>query len=379
MSEEKTAKLKLKRKKCVNAGPGPQSMEIKLQSVPVVDIRQSSTGSWFDKIDLTTAEQQWKQVLTSVSADIRSLGWGSLPGLPQFTRQFAGKGEKTTVKEVFEVGHQSFEWFSFPTALPPTVTLQSCTTDLKNETAQNNEHVAEPPVSKPGNQSPPPPNVGNPLEINLIVPGSKDYDQVGNKNLPQHQKVLERGATMNLKTPMIFQKSSKESGKAPTGLQKSSIKNLKVLQKGLEESIKDPQTSQKRSKKAFKGHNVLQKGSAKNAREPQLMPKQTLTLWPSVTSAKNNQTKEASKQAELPASETSECNDIVMHNEEEPVSAGGDTRHVMQESAEKATEAAGSLQNCPICLVQFPKQFSQLDMDSHLAQCLSETTVDVVW
>ncbi|KAM8863328.1 uncharacterized protein AB9W97_018229 isoform 1-T1 [Spinachia spinachia] len=37
------------------------------------------------------------------------------------------------------------------------------------------------------------------------------------------------------------------------------------------------------------------------------------------------------------------------------------------------------LQSCPMCLVVFPDGFTQMDCDSHLAQCLSEVNVDVTW
>ncbi|KAK3565654.1 hypothetical protein QTP86_013902 [Hemibagrus guttatus] len=37
------------------------------------------------------------------------------------------------------------------------------------------------------------------------------------------------------------------------------------------------------------------------------------------------------------------------------------------------------LECCPMCLMPFPAGFSQLECDGHLAQCLSEMNVDVVW
>ncbi|XP_027027097.2 uncharacterized protein si:ch73-70k4.1 [Tachysurus fulvidraco] len=38
-----------------------------------------------------------------------------------------------------------------------------------------------------------------------------------------------------------------------------------------------------------------------------------------------------------------------------------------------------TLECCPMCLMQFPAGSSQLERDGHLAQCLSEMNVDVVW
>uniref|UniRef100_A0A3P9MQJ5 UBZ2-type domain-containing protein n=1 Tax=Oryzias latipes TaxID=8090 RepID=A0A3P9MQJ5_ORYLA len=37
------------------------------------------------------------------------------------------------------------------------------------------------------------------------------------------------------------------------------------------------------------------------------------------------------------------------------------------------------LQSCPMCLQDFPSGSSQMDRDSHLAQCLSDMNVDVTW
>nr|XP_020027050.1 Fanconi anemia core complex-associated protein 20 [Castor canadensis] len=38
-----------------------------------------------------------------------------------------------------------------------------------------------------------------------------------------------------------------------------------------------------------------------------------------------------------------------------------------------------ALQSCPMCQKKFAPELSQLDVDSHLAQCLAEGTEDVMW
>ncbi|XP_072536847.1 uncharacterized protein [Salminus brasiliensis] len=45
----------------------------------------------------------------------------------------------------------------------------------------------------------------------------------------------------------------------------------------------------------------------------------------------------------------------------------------------RAEAAEAKLECCPMCLMPFPAGFSQMDCDGHLAQCLSEMNVDVVW
>ncbi|XP_007529581.1 Fanconi anemia core complex-associated protein 20 [Erinaceus europaeus] len=38
-----------------------------------------------------------------------------------------------------------------------------------------------------------------------------------------------------------------------------------------------------------------------------------------------------------------------------------------------------ALRSCPMCQVDFRPTLTQLDIDSHLAQCLAESTEDIVW
>ncbi|KAJ7306438.1 hypothetical protein JRQ81_009790 [Phrynocephalus forsythii] len=49
------------------------------------------------------------------------------------------------------------------------------------------------------------------------------------------------------------------------------------------------------------------------------------------------------------------------------------------EKAENSSEGFPNLDQCPMCQMPFTGTWSRLDLDSHLAQCLSESTEDVVW
>ncbi|MBZ3882451.1 Fanconi anemia core complex-associated protein 20 [Sciurus carolinensis] len=44
-----------------------------------------------------------------------------------------------------------------------------------------------------------------------------------------------------------------------------------------------------------------------------------------------------------------------------------------------SVEGPPALQNCPMCQKEFSPRLTQLDVDSHLAQCLAESTDDVAW
>ncbi|CAH2320003.1 Fanconi anemia core complex-associated 20 [Pelobates cultripes] len=74
-----------------------------------------------------------------------------------------------------------------------------------------------------------------------------------------------------------------------------------------------------------------------------------------------------------------ENTDIVMKDLEEEDNWGDSEVKETDQSAPRAAENVDLLENCPMCLKQFSKGLSQLDIDSHLAQCLSEATVDVIW
>ncbi|XP_036738549.1 Fanconi anemia core complex-associated protein 20 isoform X3 [Manis pentadactyla] len=46
---------------------------------------------------------------------------------------------------------------------------------------------------------------------------------------------------------------------------------------------------------------------------------------------------------------------------------------------QRLVDGAQILRSCPMCQADFAPGLAQLDIDSHLAQCLEESTEDVVW
>lgn len=48
-------------------------------------------------------------------------------------------------------------------------------------------------------------------------------------------------------------------------------------------------------------------------------------------------------------------------------------------STQECVQSQLVLLNCPLCQKAFDPKLTQLDVDSHLAQCLAESTEDVVW
>ncbi|XP_075045677.1 Fanconi anemia core complex-associated protein 20 isoform X2 [Mixophyes fleayi] len=344
MSEEKAAKLKLKRKKCVTKAQGVQDAEVRLQPPPAWDLRQGSTGSWFDEIDLTAAELMWKGVLSAVYPDLRSMGWGSVPALPDFNTKITGKErEKTVSTEVFKVGEQSFEWVPLPTVLPGDTAELPRVIDLEVGIHQQNSRNLAEPITSP----------------------TKGLHSLNNAGQSESRPVV---LLSNQKEKQVCSKSSTKNVKEPEPSQRVSMKN-----------VKEPEPSQRGSMKNIKDPRPSQKIVTNNKKELQTSQKTFFNVRPSVTSVKNNievqKIQQEPKVTEDLCREEPVSNDVVM----EDAAASGGRLEDRRESTDQSADVTGSLENCPICLTQFPKRFSQLDMDSHLAQCLSETTVDVVW
>ncbi|XP_036163489.1 Fanconi anemia core complex-associated protein 20 [Myotis myotis] len=56
-----------------------------------------------------------------------------------------------------------------------------------------------------------------------------------------------------------------------------------------------------------------------------------------------------------------------------------ESREVPRVQERPAGDRAQTLQSCPMCQVDFAPGLAQLDIDSHLAQCLADSTEDVAW
>ncbi|KAM4703442.1 Fanconi anemia core complex-associated protein 20 [Rhinophrynus dorsalis] len=298
MSEERAAKLKLKRRKVSTAhdsqGPGGTMHP----GVPL-SVRRSSSGSWLDEINLTASEKMWKQILQAAHPDLKSLSWEALPSLPNFENKDNGKVEKENV-EVFKAGERTFEWVPFPTdpisrIVDQNATVQESTTELTVCQDQNTERS----------------NVSV-----SIGPGTP---------VPELEKTV-------------------------VEVQKTSASDV--------------------SKR--KNKNVPKNPSSQNIGQSESSKKKPLCKLFSTKTKIDDKIKHFSGEAHT--------SDVVMQDVEvDDITTCASTSQEVDGRTNAATEVMGALENCPMCLKQFPKGSSQLDIDSHLAQCLSESTVDVIW
>lgn len=101
--------------------------------------------------------------------------------------------------------------------------------------------------------------------------------------------------------------------------------------------------------------------------------KSTLHRWEKAASSSAEQLRDVGEQEQCSGSASKQ-----LPTESVKVSNPPDSTKEEEEvmSVGKREEA---LQSCPMCLHVFPAGFTQMERDSHLAQCLSEMNVDMTW
>lgn len=265
-------------------------------------LRCSSTGSWFDEIELTAAERMWRQVLKAANPSLTDLGWEVVPCLPECDNKSLKKScKEVNEHEVFSIGQETFQWLPFPTDFPGHTSFQDdCGSNIQDNPA-------------PRNQS------KDPSLHDCCIVSSKD-----DHGIPQPVVPVKSRHTVDVvkqSTPIPKKVHSKKVKKpVPSGSQ--TLTNL---------------YSTKRAE-CNKSQGLFPDPNGK--REP-------------------------------------EIKDVVMTDTAEVVEPCCSRAQEVEEETHRP--AMDSLDSCPICLKEFPEGLSQLDIDSHLAQCLSESTVDIMW
>ncbi|CAH2320001.1 Fanconi anemia core complex-associated 20 [Pelobates cultripes] len=264
--------------------------------------RRNSTGSWFDEIELTAAEQMWRQVLRSANPNLTNLGWESVPSLPDF----GNKNTETTSEEsdgcdVFNIGQDEFKWVPFPKELPGSPLYQN-SGNMQDCHAANNQTES--------------------LQDDLGITSAKDLES------------------------------------------ECSVYQLKSKLSVVKQEIHPPkEISSQNLRRQISGNQALSKMDSTKMFEYDRIQNKSQDLYLKVDTQVQK----------------TENTDIVMKDLEEEDNWGDSEVKETDQSAPRAAENVDLLENCPMCLKQFSKGLSQLDIDSHLAQCLSEATVDVIW
>nr|XP_033778796.1 Fanconi anemia core complex-associated protein 20 [Geotrypetes seraphini] len=277
--------------------------------------------SWFEEKEQHDSAEIWKLVLQATCPSLKEIQWDTVPPLPESYKKCEGNEKEPRKTETFNVGAKQFEWTAFPSFA--------------------------------------------------------EVDQVCSKRSNLCRSLY--GQTTNLM----------EEGDIPLLREKSlaCLKSLSVVgsESGTPSANSRTQQNAEVGAKTGKPENPSKQCPAKTVQSQQ-------GQWASVSISSS-----------LPASSQNGKQNLIVGclSKWNPVQekAEGKVRKRLQEQETVTKETAGSvgdtpkagdqrkgsekvsllLQSCPMCLVQFTEWFTQLDVDCHLAQCLSESADDIVW
>ncbi|XP_074883276.1 Fanconi anemia core complex-associated protein 20 [Buteo buteo] len=316
MSEEGAAKLRLKPRKAPPAcNREPSPGRESLRPPQTVTDRYS----WFEKDDLNECEKPWILLLNTISQDLQCTNWQTVPSFPEFFGKSSDE-ESLQKQEVFTIGMKDFQWVSFPSFCKEK--------HLKPKDLGSHQLTQS--------------------QIDHLHKGQGEADKL---SLPSTAK----------KTCCVTITHQAENmvGEDTKGISKldASPKSCKLTQHG---SSTHHLTLSQSSPKAFSFQQHC-RGTVQNSRE----------------NRKENNRKELQIQTHQGNISFGEARYVSAEKPPPLVSVPG--TESCKEKMENQSEGSSTLESCPMCLMNFSGTLSQLDIDGHLARCLSESADDVVW
>lgn len=291
-----------------------------------LQLRQSVESCyWLEAKELNEAENVWKKVLNATYPDLKSRNWETIPNLPAFPETSSEKDKDAERAEVFQVGLKEFEWTPFPSVI------------------QEQEVYSV--ISGLVQQAPSPPARQTvevlPQKPTLLAP---ERDQPFREDTTEHSPAEQSKKHI----PKLSRKEKTEMAKPskpriPTqNSQKRGIAKISV-------DLQDPhqQMASQNAKKVSGFERLFKSNSQSERKETEGIPPTIRPFDPSTV--------------------------------EEEISVIEDGKCAPFAPNEKVVEESTCLKSCPMCSLQFPEQITPLDIDSHLAKCLSESTEDIMW
>ncbi|CAM5105721.1 unnamed protein product [Natator depressus] len=324
MSEEGGGKLRLKPRK---APPGRSREPSPGREPPARRQTLANRDSWFEQQGLSESENMWMLILKTVNPDLKHTSWETVPSLPEFFGQNSENEKNPPKPEVFKVGMKDFQWIPLPSFYKEKALNRrdpSCCHISKSHT----EHLMEREDQADQNQL----NIAPVVEKISLAVNDDPNENLRMKHCRKSSKLKEKERTERYECN-LHTKCSVESVPAST---QSLAKDfcLQQLCKGTvlseEKNRKENESKGQQSLSQMHQHNVLL-----------------------------GQTRSTSAEIKSPV-------DI-------PKMEG------LEEKAEDQRAGTLTLDSCPMCLIQFTGTLSQLNIDSHLAKCLSESADDVIW
>ncbi|KAM6046576.1 Fanconi anemia core complex-associated protein 20 [Chlamydotis macqueenii] len=316
MSEEGVAKLRLKPRKA----PPACSREPSPDREPPRR-RQTLTDrcSWFEKEDLTECEKTWILLLKDISQDLQCTNWPTAPSSPEFFRK-SSEEESLQKQEVFTIGMKDFQWVSFPS--------------FCKEKCQKPKDLSSHQLSQ--------------SQIDHLRKGQGQAEKL---------KILPSTAEETYCVTIAGQ-AKNTAAEDTKGISKLAVspKSCKLTQ---HRSSTHNLASSQSSAKAFSFQQHC-RGTVQNSRE----------------NTKENDRRELQIPAHQGSVSSGEAR-CMPAEEKAPLVGVPGTESC--KTTEHQSEGSSALDSCPMCLINFSGTLSQLDIDGHLARCLSESADDVTW
>ncbi|XP_076212457.1 Fanconi anemia core complex-associated protein 20 [Aptenodytes patagonicus] len=316
MSQEGAAKLRLKPRK---APPACSREPSPGRESPRRRQTLPDRCSWFEKEDLSECEKPWILLLKDISQDLQCTNWQTVPSFPEF---FGKSSEEDSLrKQVFTIGMKDFQWVSFPSF---------CKEKCLNPKDLSSHQLTQ-------------------SQINHLHKGRGQADKL--KSLPS---TAEKTCCVT-----ITDQAKNMVGNDTKGISEldASPKSRKLTQ---HRSSTHHLTLSQSSGKAFSFQQHY-RGAVQNSRE----------------NRKENDRKELQIQTHQGNISFGEARYAPAEKKLPLVSVPG--TESCKEKTENQSEGLSTLDSCPMCLIHFSGTLSQLDIDGHLARCLSESVDDVMW
>ncbi|XP_015737960.1 Fanconi anemia core complex-associated protein 20 [Coturnix japonica] len=281
--------------------------------------RQASTdrSSWFENNDLNECEKTWSLLLRNISPDLQCTSWQTVPSFPQFFSK-GSEEENLQKQEVFKIGMKDFHWTPFPSFHKEHFKPDFSSPQLI-ETQLEHLHEEWDQADEP--KSLPSASEQMCCKTNTGPPPDMAGEDIGGISK----------ADVDLKP---FTDTQHKTSTCHLPLPQGTVKALSVQQhcRGTVQNSKEKGKQEKSELQAQTHQSSISFGESRSVptgRKPPLL-----------SMAGNESCKENS----------------------------------VQES-----EGSSALDSCPMCLTPFSGRLSQLDIDGHLARCLSESTDDIMW
>ncbi|XP_074831741.1 Fanconi anemia core complex-associated protein 20 [Carettochelys insculpta] len=322
MSEEGGGKLRLKARK---APPGRSREPSPGREPPARRQTLANRVSWFEQQELSESENMWMLLLKAVNPDIKYTNWKTVPHLPEFFGQ-SSENEKSSPKpEIFKVGMKDFQWIPLP---------YFCKEKAFNKKDPSFYHISK----------------------------------------TQTDQLMEREDTADKKQLNIAPVVEKIS----LAVNDSPAENLRMKHVSKRSGLSFSFSSEERYEHTPCTDSTLFSVPASTPSFvkyfcPQQLSKGTVTSEEKKENESKGQLHTEMHQHNVLLCETRATSAEIKSSVDIPRTEGS------EEKAEDQRADSITLDSCPMCLIHFTGILSQLDIDSHLAKCLSESADDVIW